>query len=300
MKENKKGPQFLKFLIPIIEVLKELGGAGRPAEVRPLVTKKLKIPESEIDKTLESGVSRIHNQIDWARNYLKEDGFISAEERGIWRLTEKGFKEKLTEEKVLKLFKEVQVKFIKKENNIVPESNIKKPKIELKDDLDLSEEIPEDEKHQHQLLNVILSLSPYGFEKLCKRLLIEEGFENVEVTKKSRDGGIDGIANLVLNRFISFKVFFQCKKYKGKVGSEAVQLFKGALDGKIKPGDKGIIITTGYFTSDAKREASKEGGFPIELIDGEKLVEMFELRKLGLKPKTVYEIDYEFFKEFNE
>lgn len=299
MKNSKKEPQFLKFLIPIIEVLKELGGAGRPSEIRPLVTKKLKISESEIEKTLESGVSRVYNQIDWARNYLKEDGFISAEERGIWRLTEKGFKEKLTEEKVLKLFKEVQSKFVKKESKNDFEISAENPEFKQKE-IDLSEEVPEDEKHQHQLLNVILSLSPYGFEKLCKRLLIEEGFENVEVTKKSRDGGIDGIANLVLNRFISFKVFFQCKKYKGKVGSESVQLFKGALDGKIKPGDKGIIITTGYFTSDAKKEASKEGGFPIELIDGEKLVEMFELRKLGLKPKTIYEIDYDFFKEFND
>lgn len=299
MKENKKGPQFLRFLIPIIEVLKELGGAGRPSEVRPLVTKKLQIPESEIEKTLESGVSRVYNQIDWARNYLKEDGFISSEERGIWRLTDKGFKEKLNEEKVFKLFKDVQIKFGKKEDNIATE-NKKKVNTKLKEEVDLSEEVPEEEKHQHQLLNVILNLSPYGFEKLCKRLLIEEGFENVEVTKKSRDGGIDGIANLVLNRFISFKVFFQCKKYKGKVGSEAVQLFKGALDGKIKPGDKGIIITTGYFTSEAIKESSKKGGFPIELIDGEKLVEMFEFRKLGLKPKIIFEIDYEFFKEFND
>ena len=75
-------------------------------------------------------------------------------------------------------------------------------------------------------------------------------------------------------------------------------MFKGALDGKIKPGDKGLIITTGYFTSSAENEAHKEGGFPIELIDGEKLIEMFESVQLGLKPKTVYDINYEFFDEF--
>ena len=144
----------------------------------------------------------------------------------------------------------------------------------------------------------MLQLSPYGFERICKRLLIEEGFENVEVTKKSRDGGIDGVANLILNRFISFKVFFQCKRYKGAVSSEAVQMFKGALDGKIKPGDKGLIITTGYFTPDAQKEASKEGGFPIELIDGEKLIEMFENNKLGVRPITIYEVDHNFFEEF--
>lgn len=162
----------------------------------------------------------------------------------------------------------------------------------------IDEVIPIEKKHQNNLLELILSLSPYGFEKLCKRLLIEEGFHNVEITKQTRDGGIDGVAKLNLNRFVSFKVFFQCKKYKGSVGSETIQMFKGALDAKIKPGDKGLIITTGYFTDSAESEAHKEGGFPIELIDGEKLIEMFENVQLGLKPRTVYDIDYDFFEEF--
>jgi restriction system protein len=105
---------------------------------------------------------------------------------------------------------------------------------------------------------------------------------------------------LKLNRFVNFKVFFQCKRFKGAVSSEDVQKFKGALDGKIKAGDKGLIITTGYYTNNAQQEAYKEGGFPVELIDGEKLVEMFENLQLGLIPKTVYEIDYEFFKEFEK
>jgi len=263
MKDRNKGPEFLRFIKPLIDVLRDIGGAGRPTDIRPMVIKKLNIPESEAEVTLDSGVSRVMNQIDWARNYLKDWEMISAQERGIWRLTEKGFKDNLSNDQINKLFRLTQSKYQKTKKATNLPSVIS--------EIEIDETIPTENIHQHELLNLISTCSPYGFEKLCKRLLIEEGFQNVEITKKTRDGGIDGIAKLILNRFVSFKVFFQCNKYKGKVGSEDVHLFKGALDGKIKPGDNGLIITTGYFTSSAENEAHKEGGFPIELIDGEKI-----------------------------
>jgi restriction system protein len=62
--------------------------------------------------------------------------------------------------------------------------------------------------------------------------------------------------------------------------------------------DKGIILTTGTFSEDAKREASREGAPQVELIDGNKLVELFEKVELGVKPKTIYEIDYNFFQPY--
>jgi restriction system protein len=64
--------------------------------------------------------------------------------------------------------------------------------------------------------------------------------------------------------------------------------------------DKGIILTTGSFTQEAKREARRDGARPIELVDGDKLVEMFEKLQLGLKPKTVFEVDDYFFEEFRK
>jgi restriction system protein len=71
--------------------------------------------------------------------------------------------------------------------------------------------------------------------------------------------------------------------------------FRGALIGKA---DKGILLTTGSFTMDAKREAVRDGANPIELVDGEKLVRMFEHLELGVKPKVVYEVDIDFFNDF--
>jgi restriction system protein len=62
--------------------------------------------------------------------------------------------------------------------------------------------------------------------------------------------------------------------------------------------NKGIFLTTGNFTMEAKKEAVREGTDQIELVDGEKLVKMFEQLELGLKPKIIYELDPEFFKEY--
>ncbi len=142
------------------------------------------------------------------------------------------------------------------------------------------------------LIEILQSVSPKGFEDICKRLLREHGFENVEVTGGSHDGGIDGYGTLELNPFVSMKVLFQCKRYKGTVSRAQVGDFRNAMIGRA---EKGIILTTGTFSEDSKREASRDGAPPIELIDGQKLVDLFESVQLGVKPKTIFEVDLKFF-----
>jgi len=145
------------------------------------------------------------------------------------------------------------------------------------------------------LLAVLKKLTPEGFERICARLLRESGFEKVTVTGRPKDEGIDGIGVLQITPFVSFKVLFQCKRYKGSVSRPQVGDFRNAIIGRA---DKGIIITTGTFTMEARREADRDGAPPIELVDGEKLVEMFERVELGLHPKTVFEVDHAFFSPF--
>lgn len=91
---------------------------------------------------------------------------------------------------------------------------------------------------------------------------------------------------------MSFTVLFQCKRYAGAVSASQVRDFRGAMMGRA---DKGIIITTGTFTTEATKEARRDGAPPIELVDGETLVQMFERLELGVRPKTVYEVDEGFF-----
>jgi restriction system protein len=154
-----------------------------------------------------------------------------------------------------------------------------------------------DEGYKVELLGVLRSLPPAGFERICQRLLRESGFQRVEVTGRSGDGGLDGHGVLEVNPLVTFKVLFQCKRYRdgAQVTSAQVRDFRGAMAGRA---DKGIFITTSAFTSDAKKEATRDGVPPIELVDQEKLVTMFERAGLGLRPKQTYELDPSFFDEF--
>ena len=94
---------------------------------------------------------------------------------------------------------------------------------------------------------------------------------------------------------MTFKVLFQCKRYKDSVGPSLVRDFRGAMMGRA---DKGLILTTGSFTTEARREAVRDGVPPIELVDGEKLIDLFENLEFGLEPRTTYDVVDSFFDEF--
>ena len=284
-----KGPEFLRFCIPIIETLRELGGSGRPAEITDRVIERMKIPEKEQEVANKNGGSRIRNQVAWARFYMVNGDLLSSSQRGVWALTEKGRNVKMDNDYVLKMFRDVQRKFIaERKAGFVAELPV------TEDDTN-AVPINADNDYKSELLSTLQSLSPGGFERICQRLLRESGFQQVTVTGRSGDGGIDGYGILQINPLVSFRVLFQCKRYQGAVAVSSVRDFRGAMQGRA---DKGIILTTGTFTTDAKREAIRDGTTPIELVDGDKLVGMFEELNLGLRPKKDYELNDEFFTEF--
>lgn len=290
--EKLRVPQHFRYLNPILDTLRELGGSGRANEVIDLVIDKLQIPEEEVAETIESGASRVKNQIQWARLMLVKTDHIDSSTRGVWTLTEKGMGATLSDQDLLDLY-ELRKHWIKDQRQAkVEATNLgKDPEVS---DVAVDEDI-EGVDYRTALLNVLKSLSPNGFERISQRLLRESGFEQVEVTGRSGDGGIDGVGLLQVNPLVSFKVIFQCKRYQGAVSPSQIRDFRGAMLGRA---DKGIFITTGTFTADAKKEARRDGVPPIELVDGEKLIEMFELVKLGLKPIKTYELDAKFFEEF--
>jgi restriction system protein len=285
---KSKGSQFIRFIKPIIGVLQDSGGSGTVAEVIDHVIEKTGIPESEQIVTNKSGQSRIRNQIYWAKFYLANAGYIDSSKRGVWSLTEKGLSLNTTTFDTLGFFKEVHKSFVKEKK---PEGAKNLP-VE-----GLEEEEIEPPDHRTNLLNLIKSLPPSGFERLSQRLLRESGFQKVAVTGKSGDGGIDGVGILQVNPFVSFNVLFQCKRYQGAVTPSQIRDFRGAMMGRA---DKGIIITTGTFTLEAKKEARRDGAPPIELVDGEILVQMFEQLQLGLLPRTTYDVDDKFFDDFRK
>jgi restriction system protein len=288
-----KGPQFVRYFGPVIEALRVLGGSGRPAEVKDLVSEKLGLSDDEVNETLDSGASRFSNQVDWARFYLSAAGYIDSSTRGVWSLTDKGRSYSLSYSEAVDLYKRILKQFV-----VEREERKGKSAQKHEDEIEATEviKVAENGDHRTELMRILKGLPPSGFESLCQELLREAGFESVTVTGKSGDGGIDGIGILQMNPLVSFKVLFQCKRYSGSIGPDKVRDFRGAMMGRA---DKGIILTTGIFTAEARKEAVRDGVPPIELVDGEKLLEMCEKLEFGLKPKQTFEVDQEFFTKFN-
>lgn len=284
------GPQFLRFVRPVVEVLREIGGSGRASEVTDLVIERMAIPEHELAQTNRNGGSRVRNEIAWARMYLVNDGVIDPSRYGTWQLTDQAAALSLTDEDVLALFRRVQEGFRSRK----AERATLDPTVDIDGD---EEALPDvgPSTVRDRLLGVVRQLPPDGFERLCQRLLREAGFERVTVTGRSGDGGIDGHGLVQVNPFVSFKVLFQCKRYTGSVSSPQVRDFRGAMAGRA---DKGLMLTTGSFTADARGEAHRDGVHPIELVDADQLVDMLEKYKLGLKPTIQYELDPDFFVPF--
>jgi restriction system protein len=248
----------------------------------------LKISASQQNELNSSGHSRLRNQIHWARFYLVKAGYLGSSERGVWSLTSKGIAANLSDDASLSLVRAVQSQFTGTSEN--------------RDEAPTDDEAPagtptdeEDVDYRRNLIRTLLALSPPGFERLCQRLLREAGFEEVTVTGRSGDGGIDGHGLLQINPLVSLRVLFQCKRYKESVTPSQVRDFRGAMSGRA---EQGIILTTGVFTAEARREATRDGVHSIELVDGERLVQLFEALGFGLRPVHTFAVDAAFFEEF--
>jgi restriction system protein len=286
-KKRNSQAEFVKWFGPLLDALRQLGGSAKPREAADKIAENLRLDDEKLDQLLDSGQSRYYNQVAWARQYLAWEGLLDTSQHGIWTLSTKGESTKLTYEQAREIFLK-WVDIHRKAKKTHSETQIIK---------ELEENEPDEIQtaNKMDLLQVLQSLTPSGFEKICQRLLRESGFEKVVVTGQSHDGGIDGYGTLEMNPFVSFKVLFQCKRYKGTVSRAQVGDFRNAMIGRA---EKGIIMTTGTFSTDAIKEANREGAPQVELVDGEKLVEMFKRVELGIKPKTIYEVDLPFFEPY--
>ncbi|MEO5845764.1 MAG: restriction endonuclease [Caldimonas sp.] len=287
-KRTLEGTKFLRYFGPLLDGLRKLGGSGTPDEVAEQVAQDMGLPDDEQNELLPSGGLRYRTNIAWARFYLVREGLLDSSKRGVWSLTERGRKVHLTLDDAGEIFTR-WVKIFDEQRRAKSAS-----------DEPIAEKVAEgsgalSKDYRAEALELLLGLPPSGFERLAQRLLREAGFTQVVVTGKSNDGGIDGYGTLQVNQLVSFKVLFQCKRYAKSVSPSHVRDFRGAMAGRA---DKGIVLTTGTFTAEARREASRDGVPPIELIDGERLIDMLESLELGLRPVTTYEINHVFFAEF--
>ena len=295
-KIDKRIPRYTQLIMPTFTALKELGGSGKTEEILDQITNDLKIPDAvaDIQHKGRTNKTELSYQADWARTYLRIYGVIENSARGVWSITPDYVAvESIDPEMIV----DTVVRETRKKRLLKGEEAPEKPIISCspEDDDPANDyaEYPDELKPwRERLAEILQNMDPYGFERLAQRVLRECGFSQVEVTKKSGDGGIDGTGKLKINGIFSFNVAFQCKRYSGVVGSPEIRDFRGSLTTNI---EKGVLITTGTFSKAARDEAASPGKQQIDLVDGEDFINMIAEYGIGVKEIKTYEIDENFF-----
>ena len=281
-------PQYSVLMEPTLISIHTLGGSASIKEITDQVIDLLALPPSVTQVPHGKGSqTEVEYRLAWARTYLKKVGLLDNSERGVWSLTVLGRETESIDSTAI-------VRTVNQQNRVEREHRTKSETFAEETEFLVEEPDTEAESWRDQLVGILQTMPSDAFERLCQRILRESGFIEVEVTGKSGDGGIDGFGIIRLAGLISFPVLFQCKRYSGSVSAQAVRDFRGAMIGRA---DKGVILTTGTFTRDAQREASRDGAPPIDLIDGELLIERLSDLRLGVNTRVleVVEIDADFF-----
>lgn len=285
---KKKSPTYRELITPTFNALKKLGGSGTNDEIYSTVIKLMSLTDEVVDEPHlgSTNQSELQYQLAWARTYLKNYGVIVNSSRCVWSITPK-----FSNVDKLNSLEIIAFTVNRNEHRRKEEKKIEYAQPEDNDNIEFPDEI---KPWKRKLSETLQNMDPYAFERLAQRLLRECGFSQVNVTKKSNDGGIDGTGKFKLNGILSFNVAFQCKRYKGAVSVSEIRDFRGALKSDI---EKGIFITTGTFTKAAKDEAIDQGKMQIDLIDGEEFISKLVEYELGVKEVKDYIIDEEFFEK---
>ena len=269
-------PKYDEMMNPLLEALHQLGGSGTIAEINEKTFEIMGLSEDilSIPHKANSSMSRVEYNLAWTRTYLKKYGLLENSSRGVWALTNMGDKPTVVD--LLKVVTKVREEDGKK----------KVDTIEVATPAEVVEG-GEIASWEEELKSILLSLHPDQFERLAQRILRECGFTQVEVIGKSGDGGIDGKGLIKIGGLISFHAMFQCKRFQQSVTASHIRDFRGALLGRA---DKGLFITTGSFTRDAVKEAHRDGASPIDLIDGNDLVQKLKELSLGVKIEVIEQV----------
>lgn len=291
-------PKFHETFIPILETLK-----NREAVHRSDLSSKVlsgyyaDLPEELLSQKLKSGDSLILNRIGWGKSYLKQGGYLEYPKRGMVQITEKG----------MRALSEGSLTFdqLRNDPDFLRYHELKN-KQKKTDDNSLDSSTPEDlidsgigafeAQIKAELLEKLKSVNPYFFEDIICKLLKSMGYGDIINTKKSHDGGVDGIINQ--DKLGLEKIYLQAKRYSDtKVREIDIRNFIGAMNGNTT---KGVFVTTSTFDDSAIKKALRASPLVISLIDGHKLVQLMVEHNIGVQVRKTYEIkeiDHGFFED---
>lgn len=290
-------PKYHEFMNPTLKAMRQGGGTLTNEEIVDAVAQLMNLPDEVMERqqTGHQNVGEVAYRIAWAKSYLKQAGYLTQSTRGVWALTPEGKATEVVDERsiVSEVKKAYQARRKAKQE---AQQTVEQLDTEEEPNVEELAEVEEELGWKEQVLDAVLAMSPDAFERLSQRLLRECGFTQVEVSGRSGDGGIDVKGVLRLGGLVNFQVVFQCKRYTGTVGTSVVRDFRGAMIGRA---DKGLIISTGTFSRDAKAEAIRDGAPAIDLIDRQELASLLKQYELGVKTVMVEKVlvDGEWFEE---
>ena len=266
---------------PVVNALQVLGGSADNDQLVEKVSDLLGLADELTAIPHKAGPqTEISYRIAWVKTWLKWGDVVDNPQRAVWVLTEKG--RSATEQQIEALRLELRSNSGNRRRNNASEAAIQEQDL----DLPKPEEILEfaDDDWQTELLGVIKEMDPSAFERLVRVLLLRLGFSQVEVVGRSGDGGIDLLGVVKVNNVLSFRVLAQCKRYRDAVGPGDIRNFRGAMQGRT---DKGIFVTSGRFTGEARKESSRDGVPEIDLVDGEALSLLLKDLKMGVETEMI-------------
>ncbi len=308
-------PKYNEFFSPVLRALED-GQIKRALEIRKYALNYLNVSEEDRKQMLPSNTQRlVDNRATWAITYLCKANLIERVAKGKYKITNTGIqvlheKKDHVEMKDLYQFDSFR-QFINTDTMSEEKKDLSKPSV-LED---LQEGTPQDNLNASMeqinkelsanLLSEIMERSPAFFEKMVVQLLLKMGYgsalEDGFVTGCSGDEGIDGIIREDKLGFSS--IYIQAKRWAEDkaIGRPEIQKFVGALAGQ--GAQKGLFITTGTFTKEARSYVEKQLSTKVVLVDGEKLTKLMIEYNLGVSVETVYtikKIDTDFFSEEND
>ena len=312
MAEDVTMPRIADLLWPALKAIRDLGGSASRDELLSHFPEVAGFTEEQLavvysGSTNKAGVSKVLYRAEWAIYWLKKIGALESSGRGVYTVTPEGVGYLEMDDAAAgatlttayrTAYREARKSAVKKEKTTKPaqpKDTVDAVGTEPAAGSDASAEVVagtdpvSGDGWRATLLEILQKMSPAGFERLAQRILREAGFQKVDVVGRAGDGGIDG-RGLYRTSLVSFPIYFQCRRDAGSVGAGVVRDFRGAMAGR---GDKGLIITTGTFTSAARKEATRDGAPPVDLIDGEELCDLIRKYKLGVVERVT--VDESFF-----
>lgn len=260
--------------LPLLKVLHELGSKAEPKELYPKLAPLFpQLTQEDLAERMPTNpsISRWHNLVQWSRQKLVEKGQVDGSTRGVWKLTPSGRARALGQANSaveLLLAQQATLKDLVYKN----ESEVKR-----------------------RIISELQALGATDFEQFCISLLGPLGYEQLQVTKRGADRGVDG-HGLFRQGVVSIRSAFQAKRWRqNPVGRPEIDKFRGAIQGDY---DHGVFLTTGRFTADAEAASIKKGAISLLLLDGDAIAESMIRNGIGVvrRPVQLFDIDPDFFR----